>query len=81
MISFRMSDEEYRILKALCASNGSRSVSELARVAIQKLLVDRDEPGDRALAVRMDEFQGRLMLLDHEVARLSRLLQQTSSGD
>jgi hypothetical protein len=76
-----MSDEEYRSLKALCAANGSRSVSELARVAIQKLLDGCEEPGDRALTARLAEFDGRLTLLDHEVARLSRLLEVSGRGD
>lgn len=76
MISFRMSDEEYRSLKALCASNGSRNVSEFARVAIKKLLDGHDEPADRALALRIADVDGRLTLLDHEVARLARMLEQ-----
>ena len=38
MISFRLSAEEYEKFRELCFSSGIRSVSEMARVAINTLL-------------------------------------------
>ena len=76
MISIRMSDEEYRTLKTLCYAHGTRSVSDIAREAIRKLMEVNEEPDDRAFLARLEEFNGRLTLLDHEVARLSKLIRE-----
>ena len=40
MLSVRLSDDEYRELKTLCAIRDVRSVSEVARRAMQALLSD-----------------------------------------
>ena len=36
MVSFRLSEQEYQELMALCATRGSRSLSDLARDAMQR---------------------------------------------
>ena len=38
MVSFRVSPEEYRSLCQACSAQGLRSVSELARAAVQTMI-------------------------------------------
>ena len=73
MVSFRLSEEEYEGLKHICITVGARSLSDIARDAVQRLLSNNTESkidGDeqlRALYERMDA-------LDHEVKRLAGLV-------
>lgn len=80
MISFRISEQEYRNLMDLCASQGVRSLSDLARDAIQRLL---DAPAQNGNGHRHAEssgpdllqLHGRMMKLEGEVQRLARLME------
>src|SRR5581483_12463031 len=74
MISLRLSDEEFEALRSLYTTHGARSVSEFVRDAMQRLIA---EPGmgNVSLEVKVQEIDGKLNLLDHNVARLSRLIQ------
>jgi hypothetical protein len=73
MVSFRLSEEEYEGLKHICITVGARSLSDIARDAVQRLLSNGAEPksaGDaqvRLLYARMDA-------LDQEVKRLAGLV-------
>ena len=68
MISFRLSEDEYTSLRSLCENEGARSVSDLARDAVHRLIVKDTQP-DVELTLR--EMQGRLDSLDLQVQRLS----------
>jgi len=74
MISLRLSDEEFEALRSLYTTHGARSVSEFVRDAMQRLIA---EPGmgNVSLEVKVQEIDGKLNLLDDNVARLSRLIQ------
>jgi hypothetical protein len=78
MVSFRLSEEEYEGLRRICMTVGARSLSDIARDAVQRLLSNGSEPksdGDaklRALYERMDA-------LDHEVKRLAALVDQRNT--
>ena len=68
MISFRLSEDEYASLRSLCENEGARSVSDLARDAVHRLIV-KDSETDVAVTLRA--LQGRLDTLDLQVQRLS----------
>ena len=68
MISFRLSEDEYTSLRSLCENEGARSVSDLARDAVHRLIV-KDSEIDVGLALQA--LQGRLDTLDLQVQRLS----------
>ncbi len=73
MVSFRLSEEEYEGLKHICITVGARSLSDIARDAVQRLLSDGTEPksdGDERLRLLYE----RMDALDHEVKRLAGLL-------
>ena len=74
MISFRLSGEEYRLLQGACSKSGARSVSEMARAAMQRIILDQDvfRPGSTETEIR--ELRIKFNVLAAEVERLSRLV-------
>src|SRR5262245_32597455 len=73
MISFRVSEAEYDGLKTLCASEGARSVSDMARDAVHRLVSNHSGPANHVEMV-VQLLQHRIEALDQEVRRLSRAL-------
>jgi hypothetical protein len=79
MVSFRLSEEEYEGLKHICMKVGARSLSDIARDAVQRLLNDGTEPKSdsdaqfRILYEKMDA-------LDQEVKRLAALVDQPETS-
>jgi len=70
MISLRISATEYEALKALHLSRGARNVSELARSAIQRMIMGNS-------TLRSDDpIQAQLIDLHHRVASLETLVAQ-----
>ena len=73
MVSFRLSEEEYEGLKHICMTVGARSLSDIARDAVQQLLSSGTEPksgGDPTLRLLYE----RMDALDQEVKRLAALV-------
>lgn len=77
MISFRLSQQEYEGLLALCSLRGARSLSDLARDAMQVLL--RDGRGDE-LPSLVQQLRKRIDDLDREVKQLAQLLAEQKSA-
>jgi len=67
MISIRLSDEEYTGLKRLCVVRGARSVSDMARLAMSRLLGDQDHLRHHVDAMRL------------EIAALNRKIDEISA--
>ena len=78
MISIRISDEEYEGLRSLCLSQGARSVSDLARTAMNQMLHITSDPANTGSSVelRFQELHGRLNLLDRRIEQLAGRLQE-----
>ena len=76
-ITLRISEEEYEALRNSYADHGLRSVSELARTAIQRVIGD---PNTR-LELRVDALDTTVDLLKGEVARLARILEDGRPED
>ena len=72
MVSIRLLDDEYRQLKELCETTGARSVSDLAREAMFRLLGPGADGGQAAV-------EDRLRQLDQKVARLDAQLEALES--
>ena len=68
MISFRLSEDEYASLRSLCENEGARSVSDLARDAVHRL-VRKDTQVEVETALRT--LQGRMDTLDLQIQRLN----------
>jgi len=73
MVSFRLSEEEYDGLRNLCLSEGARSVSDLARLTVCRLLgVPNGSP--------VVTLEKHVQELDREVKRLTQLVGQPPRG-
>ena len=75
MVTFRLSFDEYERLRGFCQSKGQRSVSDLARTALQAMVDRGDVPDFQA---RLSDMELRLHLLSQEVGRLRQGSEQTS---
>ena len=76
MVSFRLSEQEYENLLTLCSSRGARSLSDLARDAMQALIPDGDRDGLPSL---VQQLRKRMDDLDLEVKHLTQLLAEQKS--
>jgi len=68
MISLRLSEPEYEDLKAHSRAHGARNISELARLALQRMV----EPAgsQNGVAAKLSELDERLHQLEVEFAIL-----------
>ena len=83
MISFRLSAEEYDDFRELCYSQGIRSVSELARAAVNRLIRDPDPAHAfrEALETRVANVEAQLQTLAREIGRMRQPNGRASSHD
>ena len=72
MVSIRLLDDEYQRLKELCEVKGARSVSDLARDAMFRMLAPPVE------SIHQD-LEDRVRSLDRKVARLGEQMEQIES--
>jgi Arc/MetJ-type ribon-helix-helix transcriptional regulator len=72
MISFRLTEEEHERFRQLCFTRGIRSVSELARAAINMLLAEPKRATEDALESRVNELEGRIHILANELKRINQ---------
>jgi hypothetical protein len=73
MVSFRLSPEEYRQFRNACSEHGVRSVSELARTAMQSLVEAKGSAVP--LYVQVRELRERMTVLSTELDRLGVLVE------
>ncbi len=77
LVNFRLSEDEFERLKASCALQGARSVSDFARSAV----LDRMETGSPAThaapAPRQFQMDNRISDLETQVGQLLNLISAT----
>jgi hypothetical protein len=78
LVYFRISEDEFRQFVSVCEQEGARSVSDLARTAIQRLIAngDRNRNGEE-LAERMHRLEQLIMAVTEQL----RLLAATRMGE
>jgi len=77
MISVRLSEDEYNSLFQLCERTGARSISDMARDALQMLIRaesenNDDRPGTRTRGMLVS----KVMALDTRVSALDRTVEK-----
>ena len=85
IVSVRLSEQEYQELLSCCLNRGARSLSDLAREAMQGLLASRDGNGNGhgngdGLGVEVEKLNGRMEQLDHELKRLANLVNKSTAA-
>jgi hypothetical protein len=73
LVYFRVSEDEFQQFSGICDSAGARSISDLARVALQRMIRDGARgPGN--LAARLEALETIMCGLDSKVHQLFVLL-------
>jgi hypothetical protein len=70
MVSFRVSPDEYTHLRNACSVKGVRSVSELARTAMENLVLADGQV--IPLDVQVQQLRDRVTALAEQIDRLSQ---------
>jgi hypothetical protein len=79
MISIRLSDQEYVDLKNRCVSKGARSLSDLARAAMNDLL--NGVPSETALSSRVEDVCAQVRALNRKIDEIALRLSIHSAID
>jgi hypothetical protein len=69
--SFRLSEKEYKDLRELCTVHGIRSISNMARRAIQEWFAG-DDAADQSLATAIRELRQKVQELGSEFKQVAR---------
>ena len=67
IVTFRLTDEEFRQFKTLCDANGTRSVSEVARFAIESVIHGDIELPEAQLRAQVRQLDDKVAVLDRKV--------------
>jgi hypothetical protein len=70
MISFRVSEEEFRTLREVCIDDGFGSFSDLVRTAVQELISNRTQRGPTVVAGAVQNLITRVDALDRNLKEL-----------
>ena len=70
MISFRLSEEEFRTLKEVSAGQGFGSLSDLVRTAVQEMISSRPGPGLPATHNTVQSLIARIGTLERDLKEL-----------
>ena len=81
IVSFRLLEDEYRALENCCVSEGIRSISDLARSAVCRMIRRGNESVDQTLEEELGKLKGRMEGLDSELRRLGGLVETVSTSD
>lgn len=68
-INVRLSEAEYLALEQFCVASGARSLSDLVRETIHRLLLGASQ--ENALISTLNEYSGQVKELQQKVERLS----------
>lgn len=81
LVYFRISEDEFHQFLGVCEQEGARSVSDLARSAVQRLITDgnRDRE-ERELAPKVEMLEHLIGELTAQVRLLTTILQKQNGG-
>ena len=72
LVYFRISEDEFRQFVSVCEQEGARSVSDLARTAIQRLIADGDRHRNgEELADKMQRLEQLIRSMTEELRLLT----------
>ena len=74
LVYFRISEDEFRQFTSVCEQGGARSVSDLARNAIQRLIADAQRQREG------QELDEKMRILDNLIAAVTEQLHFLTAG-
>jgi hypothetical protein len=75
MVIFRVTEDEYENLTAVCSVRGARNLSDFARNELLQS-IQRAAPLDAAVAGQLSQIDQKLSTLEHVVRRMAQLLER-----
>ena len=83
LVYFRVSEDEFQQFNQMCATVGARSISDLARSAIQRMIHDGNHavPGNDPVAAKLTVLETIVGDLDRKVQHLTTLLRWSNAGE
>ena len=72
-VSVRLTETEYSHLRELSFSYGMRSVSDMARCALNMLLQQPRRPGQQVTETRIRDIENRVQMITGELKRIGEL--------
>jgi hypothetical protein len=79
MVSFRLSAEEYDMYRRACGAAGVRSLSELARVAIERVVGEGN--GKVPVDDQLRDLRETVQCLSKEVRRLAQKMEEENAPE
>jgi hypothetical protein len=80
LVYFRISEEEFRKVSDICQSEGARSLSDLARQAMQRLISDGALTTDGLMAEKLKTIDAIIYELNQKLQQLTKLLEGHPAG-
>ena len=78
MLCIRISEQEYEGLRSVCDARGARSISDLAREAVSRLIDSPKNTPD--WLPRVEEIDGKVEALKRELTRLQGVHELTAGS-
>ena len=75
MVIFRVTEDEYETLKAVCSVRGARNLSDFARNELLQS-IQRVASPDEAVAGHLSQIDQKLSTLEHVIRRMAQLLER-----
>src|SRR5882672_7989524 len=80
LVYFRISEEEFRKVSDMCESEGARSLSDLARQAMQRLIQDGSQGADGQIVEKLKTIDAIIYELNQKLKQLTTLLEEHQPG-
>jgi hypothetical protein len=78
LVYFRVSEDEFLQFSEICQSAGARSLSDLARLAVQQMLAQRAE--EAQVAQRLRTFDELISVLNDRLGEMNDLLRENRAN-
>ena len=79
LVYFRVTEDEFRQLNVVCESTGARSMSDLARTALQNLTNGSTDPASDRLSEKLNRLEVMILELNNKLHELSMSLRRQDS--
>jgi hypothetical protein len=79
LVYFRVSEDEYQQYNNICESTGSRSISDLARSAMQRIVQNGNGTGEERISEKLSILETLVNDLNRRVCELSLRLDRPAS--
>ena len=75
IVSFRLSEDEYDQIRAVCIANGVRSISDFARAATRHWALNLPNESEDLIRTKMLRLDEKISELDGKFRKLNQLLE------